>query len=221
MTDWREDLFKEKSLWDIYRLSRTLPQSRFNVVLRRGTFFILFSFCILNEYLGNRLLSIGSMEAAVRNWSEQGLAFAAQTLGFLIAGYTIFATITRPELNSILAQTPEKRSKINSLKFIHTVFISVFISYLSFVSFCLAITLFANSSGPLTALLHPAVINHRLMKAFVVSGIFCIEGTWLVELLLLLKSFVWNLYQAVLVVIAWEAPPTVEKENPFSHNGDF
>jgi len=86
------ELTSEKSLWDVYKLSRRIMPGKTQVVL---TFLVMIALGL------NAFFFVGDesrLLADVRRWSELGLDFSITTLGFLIAGFTIFATLSKPDM---------------------------------------------------------------------------------------------------------------------------
>lgn len=204
--DWKRELFKQKSLWQVYWVSlRILPRSRGNTRIVLGILLLVASTQLVAYFLPDRLYRIEHTAEFVHSVSDASFVFALSVLGFLIAGFSIFASITRVELFIALANIPYRKHDIetglNRLQFIFFNFINVFSVY--FV--LLAMTLFlgvgySNGSplrtfGSLLALKYPdlcMVVNIVASSAFLVV---------LAEAVLRLKSFIWNLYQSVLLVI--------------------
>jgi hypothetical protein len=128
-------------------------------------------------------------------------------VAFLLAGFTVLATVTKPALFAELAQiTHEDRNgrppRLTELEFIFFVFLNVFVHYVSFLLFCTVFVLFGTKNGPLAMVLLAkqakslSALHDPLRRA-----LFVVMGTWLILLVLKLKSFIWNVYQVVVVVI--------------------
>jgi hypothetical protein len=195
-----EDLFQEKSLWEIYRVCVTrLKISRFNA-----------SVCalvtlLLSVYAYSTNNSRGQIEASIRSLADMGLGYGTTILGFLIAGFTIFATLTKPTLLRQMYHTTHP-SGLNYVKVNFFAFIEVFIIYLTFIMLCLAIKLFAPVNGPLTEVIQwfnsfsfSYVIRVDILKKI---G-FVIFGASSFYAMLALKSFVYNTHHAVMTLIVW------------------
>ncbi len=199
---WKASLFEEKSLWDVYWKARSLGDTTTNNIMKWTIFLGVVVFTILNEwFFDHKLLSAAAMRQIVRSWSTDGVSFASQVLGFLIAGFTVFSTLTKPSLFKKLARSEYKKTHISNLKFIFFNLMLVFIHYLSFLSICLGIRLFLGESGPLTAILSKFLTNYERPKSLIVDVGFVVIGTWFAIILILLKSFIWNVYQSVLVCL--------------------
>jgi hypothetical protein len=83
-----DKLLKEKNLLDIYQSSRgRLSINRFNIIL---TWFV---FSLLVVYVSTTPENPTLIAEKVRKLVELGFSFSSGILGFLIAGFTIFATV--------------------------------------------------------------------------------------------------------------------------------
>ena len=203
---WIEDLLEEKNLWRIFLRSPRFWKTRFNAVVIAITFLALAAFACLHwvvpPWAG--FLTRFSLHDALLAWSNVGFTYTATMLAFLLAGFTVFSTITKPALFAELAQVQHPNSSLTELKFIFFVFMNVFIHYLAFMILCAVILLFGTPNGPL-------VLLGSLLKKFSVGTFdilqhtfFVLFGTWFIALLLKLKSFVYSLYSMILVVIVNE-----------------
>ena len=200
------ELFEEKSLWAIYKqcLLR-LPKSRFNTIATCMIWLFLLCDCI---YFPDRYVS---RVALVRSVAELGLGYGTTILGFLIAGFTIFATLSKPELFGRMQQLIHRESGLSYLKVNLFAFMEVFILYVFFLVFCLVIKLIGGAGGFLSAIFsysfsHP-VGGYYLSREWFSNIAFNIFGTLAFYCLLALKSFVFNNYQAVLTSIVWSLNP--------------
>jgi len=205
-TDWKATIFEQKSLWEVYNLSRTtLPKPRINRIIFWSSAIIFIGFFLWGIYDGGK--HYGSEDAVkfLRFSAGQGLSLSIGILGFLIAGFAIFASVTRAELFITLANINYKQTNINRLQFVFFNFINVFTVYIGLLVFSLLLSVglvdgspFALLGGLLEAIYPRAVYPVLLLMIGVL-------GLWIISALLKLKSFIWNLYQTVLVSIATEA----------------
>ena len=127
------DLLKEKKLWDIYLSSRRIPYSRFNVI----TTLVIILLLVLKVWCCNT--TIDETIETIRRFGELGLNITLNTLGFLLAGFTIFATVSQPLLLVSMAKINHPDSGLSYLKHNFFIFMRVFIYYLTFAAFCLLI----------------------------------------------------------------------------------
>jgi hypothetical protein len=153
-----------------------------------------------------------SLILGIREVADAGFAFTTAILGFLIAGFAIFASITKPGVFILLAKLDHKKEGISRLQFIFFNFLLVFIHFLTFLGLCLMVKVTLYSGGPLSGALRWVAESRQLVIVIGASLMFAIMTAWLIFLLMLLKSFIWNLYQAVLVTILTEAELTEQED---------
>ncbi len=194
----REDLLKERSLLDIYRIARLTPANGLNVGVTIVVFFISCAYCI----------SAGTNQTTVlillRQISSDAISFTASILGFLVAGFTIFVT-TKPEVFYMMARIEKEGMGISYLKYNLSIFLLVFIHYLAFTILCIAFRVFFSSKGPAALFLAAIPIEAKtasILKQVGISAFFVFFVSWLFYILMLLKSFIFNVYHIVMTGIA-------------------
>jgi len=193
-----KDLMKEKRLWDIYLASRRIPFSRFNTITTLMVFIVL----IVNSWLTTQ--SISDTILVVREFSGTGLATSLSTLGFLLAGFTIFATISQPNLSLRMAEIINPESGLSYLKHNYFVFYRVFIYYLAFSIFCLFIIMFGHKGGLISLLVLYSPYSD-CVKYAVIKIAYVLLFTGYYFLIMQLKSFIFNIYHAVMTSLRWKA----------------
>lgn len=203
--NWQDRLISEKSLLAVYRKARKVASAPINVRLAWGVFVVMALALATNAWFGMPVAPYASLIVGIREVADAGFAFTTAILGFLIAGFAIFASITKPGVFILLAKLDHKREGISRLQFIFFNFLLVFIHFLTFLGLCLIVKVTLYSGGPLSGALRWAAESWRIGIIIGVSLMFAAMTAWLVFLLMLLKSFIWNLYQAVLVTILTEA----------------
>jgi hypothetical protein len=124
--DQKKELTKEKNLWQIYLLSRQIPSSKFNRIS------LILGMVLMVIHVSTTNQETHEMAERVLKWSELGFGFALSTLGFLIAGFTVFATLSKPSLLLEMACQQHDESKLSYLKYNIFIFFRVFIYYLVF-----------------------------------------------------------------------------------------
>lgn len=70
-----------------------------------------------------------------------GFSFSINTLGFLIAGFTIFATISKPRMMLAMMGHTNKETGLPTLKYNFFAFMQVFIAYIVFALVYLLVVL--------------------------------------------------------------------------------
>ena len=193
-----KSLMEEQSLAQIAWRSRRLPWNGFNLIIT-GSVGVLSSLYVATS---------SRPSAAFAEWSRSlsliGIAFAAQVLGFLIAGFTIFATLTKPELFRRMAVITHKESQLSYLKYNFFTFVQVFIHYLSFTAVCLMVGIVGASNGPLSEVVHRLCEDPDTTKALLAKIAYVVLCTWSVYILVALKSFIFNIYHVVMTAIRWD-----------------
>ena len=210
-----EDLLNgEESLYRIWRRSRRLVPGWFDLFVIALAVIVLTAFVLLTKE------PVSPMADRLRSWADTGSNFAISILGFLIAGFTIFATITKPELFVKLATTPFPKYRTDYLKYSFYAFMQVFIHFMMFLGLCFSVKLLGSANGPISVLvsatispLHlsadaPAIAKLALVKAGTV-----LVGSYLVYCLLLLKSFLFNTYTVTVLSVMWNWREVLNQQN--------
>ena len=203
------DLTKEKSLLAIRLAARKIPSSGFNQSLVGITAVLAAIYAMLPGSSASMLAS------KTREIAEMGFGFATSILGFLIAGFTVFATITKEDLFKRMATIEEPRSKLSYLKYNFFAFMKVFIDYLCFCGLCVAIKFAAFTNGPASAVLSLIPGNDFTRLWFARTGFVLVSAAF-VYVLLLLKSFVFNIHHVVMTALRW----SMEQDEDEAANGE-
>lgn len=199
MSDFNpEDLTKERNLFDIYRQLRLMQAGFFNNLC---TFLVCVLLILYSFYTSE---SSHELADKVRSLSEFGLNFAASILGFLIAGFTIFFTISKTDLFLALAKTEHRASKLSWLKYSFFAFMEIFIIYIAFLFLCVLVKIFAAPHGVITIFLSNFPNQIEKTKKIIASIGMIVIGTWFVYLIIVLKSFIFNVYHIAMTSIRWE-----------------
>jgi hypothetical protein len=187
-----------KSLCGVWIKSFGFSLSPFNVIV------LAVVVLILSLYVRAYSISTTELANSVRLWADLGMNFSLSVLGFLIAGFTIFATITKPALFIRMAQKTCDDFKINYFHYIFFTFLRVFAEFLAFYGLCLAIKMLAAPSGILSSFVmridSDAFDPKRTLACVGLIGV----GTFFVYVLLETKSFIWNIYTVLIMSIRWE-----------------
>jgi len=212
MTEFKydqDDLLAERSVLDIYKISLATPINRFNAISTAIIFFVLLTYVIIAWPKTSGTLDL------LRSLTTDALAFAPAILGFLVAGFAIFLTPSQPQIFEKMAKVEYENSGFSYLKYNLSVFILVFIHYLAFFVLCFCIRLFCTSKGLASTFLTSLSISAHVRTEIISIGItvtFVIFGTWFFYVIMLLKSFIYNLYHIVMTSIALTAKD--EDEEP-------
>lgn len=189
---------KEKSLWAVFVQARRIPANKFNAV----STFVVAILATLMCWLGPHTSPETANE--VRELAVLGFNASLAVLGFLVAGFTIFATISNPNMLIRMGGMRHAESGLSWLKHTFFVLIRVFIYYLSFVVFCFAIIVFGQPHGFFSLLLEFSP-NAAQLKFSVgkIGFVLLVSGQYF--LLMQLKSFIFNIYHSVVAALRWRA----------------
>lgn len=193
-----KSLTSEKSLWDIYLKARRIKFNSFNFW---STFvvFVLISlqYCALD-------ISLDSKLQVVREFSGMAISLVVSVLGFILAGFTIFATISQPDMLVVMSKFRHEESQLSYLKNNFFIFMRVFIYYLAYAVFCLLIIAFAVKGGLIHKVVQFSPISWKITEWLVGATYVTLYGG-MFFLLMQLKSFIFNVYHTVMTAIRWKA----------------
>lgn len=205
-----KELLKEKSLWQIYCQTRSLrSSSNFN------TYATLLVIGILATYVWLTPETAKELADRTREIAADGFSFATTILGFLVAGFTVFATVTKPDLFVFMARKRHKQSGLPWVKYNFFKFMEVFYIYIVFAGMCLGVRLLAKPSGALDLLLINITSSSAITKLYLAKIGFVLLGGVFFYTLLFLKSFIYNVYHVVMTSIRWE----MEKPQEYYRKG--
>lgn len=198
---WQQDLFAEKSFGTLYRTARK------HVAVAGNNRIAIYVFLaallpLLAGFSGLwNPVSVSALIAGIRSVATLGVGFATSILGFLVSGFALFFAITRSDVLVLLAGVSHDEGDISRLQFILYSFMYVFLQYIVFLGATLGIsaTLMQGSLLVSTAIYWRDACPNAfwILAAIGFSGL----AAWLTFILLQLKSFIWNLFQTVLVAI--------------------
>lgn len=199
-----KDLTREKSLFALWRLSFKFGQSRFNLFMALLVSAMILRFVWLVP--DHSELITGQLRRIVTS----GIALAPSTLGFLIAGFTVFVTVIRIDVFLAMAQREKSNTGESFLKYNLSPFMVVFVHYVSYLFCCICLDLFIQPGGLASIALanartYPEIAGQvDLLKYWVSGGLLVFMGGWTVYLVMLLKSLVFNVYHVTLTAVRWE-----------------
>ncbi|ATH76168.1 hypothetical protein CLM76_00445 [Vreelandella venusta] len=193
-----KELTREKKLWDVYLASRRIPFSRFNFISTLVVFILLvFNAAFSRETMPDTI-------ELVREMASSGFAISLSTLGFLLAGFTIFATVSQPSLSLSMAAVTNEKSGLSYLKHNYFIFLRVFIYYIAFSVFSLSIIIFGHSGGLIATIINLSP-NPDPLRFFIIKAAYVLLFTGYYFLIMQLKSFIFNIYSSVMTSLRWNA----------------
>jgi hypothetical protein len=193
------ELFQDKSLLAVYWQSSSYAQNTFDKWVKIITVVVLVG---LSAYLGYSKTDLFPIAVkSIASWLALGFNYSITILGFLVAGFTIFATMTKVEIFIALTRATHREQNVSHIKFIFYSFLRVFINHIMLLFACVGTTMLKDSSLIYLGLLADGDAVIRIKK-IAVAVMLPIIGYLLVNAMLQLKTFVWNLYQSVIIAIA-------------------
>lgn len=200
------ELTSEKSLWDVYLLTRRIKPSLIHITILLLTTVAL----SLNALIAADQTAI--LLKNTRDWASSGFNFSITTLGFLIAGFTIFVTVAKPDMLLAMMDHKDPETKLPTLKANLAKFMHVFIVYIVFSGLYLSITLLGQGGGIVSWLIQKAP-DPLLLKNTLIFITYVYVGSSFAYLLLTLKSFIFNIYTIVMNFLRWEKDKPVKTDN--------
>lgn len=200
------ELTSEKSLWDVYLLTRKIKPSLLHIMVLSVTAAAL----AFNAYvlIGHADLLLPDL----RSWATNGFNFSITTLGFLIAGFTIFVTVAKPDMMLAMMDHIDPETQLPTLKANLAKFMHVFIIYIVCSGLYLSIILFGQSNSIISW-----IVQHTpdpiLLKKTIICITYIYVGTSFTYLLLTLKSFIFNIYTIVMNFLRWEKENSSIRQN--------
>jgi hypothetical protein len=183
-----EDLTKENNFWKLYAITRKIPDAKDNVVVFSISYFIflLISF----DGLDKTVEEIMNLKEVLKIL----LSTSVSVMGFILAGYAIFATLTDKVLQLEMSKHPEPITNLNYLKYSHAIFIRILIDLL----------LIAFLSLMFFAYLEMSVNDDfNLTQSILLSVVEPLIYAFFVLILMLCKSFIYNVYNSIMTSIRW------------------
>jgi hypothetical protein len=186
---WQEDILLEKFIFDTYKKSTNIPTPQFNRKVRLFFYPFLFisNFLLVHIYQHNDLIV-----SAIQNLNSSILAISVSVIGFLVAGITIFTTLSDRRVLIELAKTEHEKLGISTFKYIFFNFLSVFVIFISSVILSLTYQLIGSLKIDLQIIIFKN--KYIYLNLFFNGLFFAILITVATELLLKLKSFIWSIY---------------------------
>lgn len=192
-----KDLTSEKDLLSVFLLSRKVRPSRISLwitmLVASALLITAFRFSVPTEVVLRD----------TRKWAEIGLSYAITTLGFLIAGYTIFATIADPKMMLAMMEHTDKETGLPTLKVNHIKFMKVLIDYIIWIFIYILVVLFGQPEG-LASHLVSALPNGGCIRDVLSRVAYVVIGASFAYLLMMLQAYVFNIYAIVMNMLRWE-----------------
>lgn len=197
---WVSDLFAEKSLWQTFRLSLRFPSTTFSKRLRRFAY-IAVPLVLFSGSVG--LLSVDESLRAIDSASQIISTVAATIIGFLVAGLTIFTTLSDRKILVVMAETRQRGTEVSCFKYLFYNLLNVFVVYIIVLCVSAVIQIFSNvafhvSNFDAFGIVFPIA---GMVNALAISLLSIIAF----ESVITLKNFIWNIYATFISVLTVSA----------------
>lgn len=188
---------QEKDLLAVYLASRKIKVSRANQYITAAFMVILFAYAVFAPQ------PLQALPAQIRLVADYGFAFATSILSFLIAGFTIYLTITKVEHFILMSSIRNPQSGLPWVKHAAFSFLRILAVYVFYCLLCVGIKLLAASGGPITLLIN-LLSQPETTKLWLARIGYVILGGATLHLVLLLQSFIFNIYNISMTVLCLE-----------------
>ncbi|WP_155401905.1 hypothetical protein [Chromobacterium violaceum] len=188
------EITKEGNFWQLFRMAFSVDFTLANKLIPIFTFVVVF---LVNIPVKGQGLSFDDVASSVKDF----IGWNFTILGFMIAGYAIFTTVTSADLSLALMKKCERVTGLPYLKYIHAVFLK-------------AILVFLLANVP------PLLCSEFIKKVGLVNMLFSDLGEWqgycfaffhavnvslFILALAMLKSYIFNIYASVMMAVRWSA----------------
>lgn len=162
----RSDATFEMHMKGVYHGLRKIPDSLTSIIMTLGALIISVAYTIVINPTS------GELKSVIISITSNGMNYSVTMLGFVLAGFTIFLSVTNKSFFIKLATLKHSKLRINYLKFTISLFYNVFLLFgiLYFTFFILNSSL--NDAAVIRYLKHNSFINHDIAEVFVFG--YCI-----------------------------------------------
>jgi hypothetical protein len=212
--NWKADAFQEKKFSSVLRASFGVVGSRWDVIVFSIALASGLAVATWAEYIADYLAPASVTYKILQAWGALALGLASSILGFLIAGFSIFAAMTKKELFWELAEIETAPRKISDFKFIFFNFLFVFAHYLFYLMLSVALAFLFVKGSPVWLAAIEIQSGTNISVDLLCAYVGVLFGCYSLYILLLLRSFIWSMYQSLLIAIFADAPSGDEGEVP-------
>lgn len=197
------NLFAERSLWAVFRSAKPFYHNRFNCTVAIVGAVLMGAFASLH-FVGLGALSANRIDfrSLFSTWMNTGISYGGTILGFLLAGFAVLFAVLRPQTVLALQQIKRPGERFDELKLMFVTFVDVFVHYAAFLFWCVAYLVAGAQNGPFDLIGRWLSAVSPTLPSVITHVAFFVWGMWFLILVLKLKSFVFNLYQILLLGMA-------------------
>lgn len=199
-----ESITEISSFTKLYRVVRKIKTSKYI----RNVFFLTFIIFGIFNFLGHDDLT-DSVKHLIE-YSNDLISWSVSILGFILAGYSIYSTLTDKKLNLALASFTNHDYQISYLIYTHAVFIKVIMEITVICLLSFSIQVVANSGFLTSVIKHVSETKSTLY--FSIFFLTLIQSLFTYVLMSCLV-FIYNVYHSIMTSIRWYAENSDEDED--------
>ncbi|AZN32294.1 hypothetical protein [Pseudoalteromonas sp. Xi13] len=192
-----DNITSENSFWKLYLQLRKVKSSKTNIAVFIFSLILTFTSIYFTEN------NIPILKEQIYSISGNLITWSVSLVGFVLAGYAIYATLAEKEMQVAMSIIQDDKTNLDFLKSTHCVFIKICVDMLA-----IAFLIFILSSKPfiqfLDLFLLLNILNQEVYQLILVL-IFSLLHAMFILILMLTRSFIYNVYHSVMVAIRWHA----------------
>jgi hypothetical protein len=199
----------EKSLLQLYLKVRKLPTKRSHFVIVLLAFAVTLAGTLWSE------APTSSIADHARKLATDIFQFAATILGIVVAGFAIFTTVATSHLVTPLVRYTRPELGVSELKYVTLHFIAAFVPFIAYIATHFIGMSVAWPGGPasrVVALLNPE--GARVLASGMLASLVACAAM----LIIVLQSFVFNVYKAFMTMARVNAELANSTEPPRTHD---
>ena len=180
----------ERSLLKLFWASLDFPSPAINKLINVFACAILILILAYSE--ASEMYSLDYEIKQLNQFSSEMISFTSQTLGFLIAGFTVFVTFSDKKLFNALKEKIMNGTDATWFRYIFLSFVHVFSVFFFFLCYCFFLKFLFYLTGDTATNPGVKLAISPLTFVFFIGALNC---------LLCLKSFIYNVFQTCLMSI--------------------
>ncbi|WP_028108885.1 hypothetical protein [Ferrimonas futtsuensis] len=207
MTDSNSDLSEltsESNFWKLYIIIRRIKSGTDTKVISLLSFILIFLLNVNTEgdvvYLSDEIQKV----------SGNIIGWSVSIVGFILAGYSIYSTLSDKEFQLSMSKFHDKKNGVSHLKSSHCVFIKVVVDIISLTLITYLYSLFMKTDIPMQAS-NVFVFGVSVYKVYLYFTLSLLQS-FFVLILLMCKSFIYNVYHSIMTSIRWYGENKPEEE---------
>ncbi|BDY05750.1 hypothetical protein [Ferrimonas sp. YFM] len=198
------ELTSESNFWKLYKLLRVIKTSTDTKVAFACSFMLMVWFNL------NSNGSVSYISSEIQEVSGNIIGWSVSIVGFILAGYSIYSTLSDKEFQYSMSKFQDENYEISHLKSSHCVFIKVVVDIISIVMITYLYSLFLKTEIPeKTSTI--VIFGESAYKLYLCLTLSLLQA-FFVLILMMCKSFIYNVYHSIMTSIRWYGENECEEE---------